>query len=56
MFMVHSDVKQTDSRIEPDSDYAVVKVRNDRNGYPHFLIWSEKANEWIWKSAKHFHM
>ena len=32
--------------------YTVYDVRNDKNGYPHFLIY--KDNEWKYVSAKHF--
>lgn len=35
--------------------YKVYSVKNDKNGYPHFLVydyhWQE---EWSWVSAKHF--
>ena len=30
----------------------VYAIRNDKNGYPHFLIYED--NQWKWKSAKHF--
>ena len=30
----------------------VFDVRNDSNGYPHFLVY-EKGS-WVWVSAKHF--
>ena len=30
----------------------VYAVRDDKNGYPHFLIY--KDGQWIYKSAKHF--
>lgn len=33
-------------------EYLVFKVRNDKNGYPVFLIY--KDNQWRWKSAKYF--
>ena len=35
--------------------YRAVSVKNDKNGYPHFLIFNYYGhNEWTWKSAKHF--
>lgn len=35
--------------------YQAVSIRNDKNGYPHFLIFNYYGhNEWAWKSAKHF--
>jgi len=30
----------------------IYSVRNDRNGYPHFLVFEK--GEWRWVSAKHF--
>jgi len=33
-------------------EYLVFQVKNDKAGYPHFLIY--KDNQWIWKSAKCF--
>lgn len=32
--------------------YTVYAVRDDSNGYPHFLIYDNDA--WLWISAKHF--
>ncbi len=32
--------------------YTCYAVRDDSNGYPHFLIYDN--NQWIWISAKHF--
>ena len=32
--------------------FVVFKVKNDSNGYPHFLIFED--NQWKWVSAKHF--
>lgn len=34
--------------------YKVIAVRNDKNGFPHFLIYENKS--WIWKSAKYFEL
>lgn len=34
--------------------YKVVSIRNDKNGFPHFLIYENKV--WIWKSAKYFEL
>lgn len=34
------------------SRYAVFDVRNDKTGYPHFLIYRD--GQWLWRSAKHF--
>ncbi|MPM00603.1 hypothetical protein SDC9_46830 [bioreactor metagenome] len=36
----------------PGERYTVYNTRDDKSGYPHFLIHS--ANTWVWKSAKHF--
>lgn len=33
--------------------YTVYDVRNDSNGYPHFLIYV-RDNQWLYISAKHF--
>ena len=30
----------------------VFDVRNDRNGYPQFLVYQKGS--WVWVSAKHF--
>lgn len=30
----------------------IYSVRNDRNGYPHFLVFDK--GQWKWESAKHF--
>lgn len=30
----------------------VYSVRNDKTGYPQFLIYYD--NQWLWKSAKYF--
>lgn len=35
-----------------NKEYLVFHIRNDKNGYPTFLIY--KDNQWIWKSAKYF--
>ena len=32
--------------------FMVYNIRNDKNGYPHFLIYKE--NQWTWASAKYF--
>ena len=32
--------------------YKVYSTRDDKNGYPHFLI--RNNNQWLWKSAKDF--
>lgn len=35
--------------------YTVYQVRNDKNGYPHFLVYDYHCQEeWAWISAKHF--
>ena len=34
--------------------YKVISIRNDKNGFPHFLIYEK--NSWIWKSAKYFEL
>lgn len=31
---------------------SVYSVKNDKNGYPQFLIYYK--NQWVWKSAKYF--
>lgn len=56
MFIAYSNSKQEDWRIMPDTDYSICSVQNDSNGYPEFLIWSDITREWIWKSAKYFHL
>lgn len=35
-----------------DKVFTVYSVRNDNNGYPHFLIYC--TNKWLWISAKYF--
>lgn len=36
-------------------EYDVYWVKNDKNGYPHFLIFNYYGrNEWDWISAKRF--
>ena len=32
--------------------FKVYKIKNNKNGYPNFLIYDE--NQWKWLSAKHF--
>lgn len=32
--------------------YKIYSIRNDKTGFPHFLIYDE--NQWKWQSAKHF--
>lgn len=32
--------------------YAVYSIRNDKNGYPHFLIYDRE--QWLWRSAKYY--
>lgn len=32
--------------------YKIWSIRNDRKGFPHFLIYDN--NQWKWQSAKHF--
>ena len=35
--------------------YKVYSVKNDKNGYPHFLVYDYHwRDEWSWVSAKHF--
>ena len=35
--------------------YQVEAINNDKNGYPHFLIFDYNGNkEWAWVSAKNF--
>lgn len=36
----------------PNRIFDVYNVRNDKTGYPHFLIY--KINAWVYVSAKHF--
>lgn len=37
---------------ETNITYFVYSVRNDKNGYPQFLIYD--SGSWKWLSAKHF--
>ena len=30
----------------------VFAVRNDKNGYPHFLLYEN--GQWLWRSAKYY--
>lgn len=32
--------------------YKIWSIRNDKKGFPHFLIYDN--NQWKWQSAKHF--
>lgn len=32
--------------------YKIYSIRNDKTGFPHFLIYD--AGAWKWQSAKHF--
>lgn len=36
----------------PNRVFDVYAVRDDKTGYPHFLIY--KVNAWVYVSAKHF--
>lgn len=35
-----------------DNKYMVYSIRNDKTGFPHFLIYTE--NQWKYVSAKHY--
>lgn len=35
-----------------DKELDVYNVRNDKHGYPHFLVYEDK--QWKYKSAKYF--
>lgn len=39
---------------ENDDIVEVYWVKENKNGYPIFLIRNHKTNQWLWKSAKHF--
>lgn len=39
-------------RKEDGRAFVVYSVRNDKVGYPHFLMWED--NQWKWQSAKYF--
>lgn len=32
----------------------VFAVKNDKNGYPRFLVYIDNRNSWVWVKAKHF--
>lgn len=36
----------------PNRVFDVYAIRDDKTGYPHFLIY--KVNAWVYVSAKHF--
>lgn len=41
-------------RLEDGEIFVVYGVRNDKNGYPHFLIYDEMNRSWSWDSAKYY--
>ena len=43
MFVLHKKTEKI---------FKVYKIKNNKNGYPTFLIYDE--NQWKWLSAKHF--
>ena len=54
MFNVYANYAIDDDRIERNTMYQVCAVQNDSKGFPQFLIYA--GQEWIWKSAKYFHI
>lgn len=49
--MYITDIKEPEFEIERKI-YEVYNVRDDKNGYPHFLIYTDK--EWKYVSAKNY--
>ena len=56
MFNAFVNYDADDSRLDRNMMYQVCAVRDDKNGYPEFLIYASLHREWVWKSAKYFHL
>ena len=40
------------SAFSPERRVEVFAVRNDKNGYPQFLVYEDR--QWVWRSAKNY--